>query len=72
MKKKLKASKRVFSFIMVFITIMTTILTSSISAYASELNMSEQTGFYYLGISQITEKINHNNSVNIEDIIYDT
>lgn len=34
--------------------------------------MSEQTGFYYLGISQITEKINHNNSVNIEDIIYDT
>ncbi|EQJ75243.1 cell wall-associated surface domain protein [Clostridioides difficile P36] len=41
---------------MVFITIVTTILTSSVSAYASELDMSEQTGFNYLGISPITGK----------------
>ncbi|MDI3075908.1 SpaA isopeptide-forming pilin-related protein [Clostridioides difficile] len=61
MNKKLKASKRILSFIMVFITIITTILTSSVSVYASELDMSEQTGFNYLGISPITgRKINHN------------
>ncbi|MHC9411490.1 SpaA isopeptide-forming pilin-related protein [Clostridium perfringens] len=61
MKKKLKESKRILSFIMVFITIITTILTSSVSVYASELDMSEQTGFNYLGISPITgRKINHN------------
>ncbi|HBF3095319.1 TPA: Cys-Gln thioester bond-forming surface protein, partial [Clostridioides difficile] len=61
MKKKLKASKRILSFIMVFITIITTILTSSVSVYASELDMSEHTGFNYLGISPITgRKINHN------------
>ncbi|WP_346975551.1 thioester domain-containing protein [Clostridium perfringens] len=61
MKKKLKASKRILSFIMVFVTIITTILTSSVSVYASELDMSEQTGFNYLGISPITgRKINHN------------
>ncbi|EIF6296569.1 Cys-Gln thioester bond-forming surface protein [Clostridium perfringens] len=61
MKKKFKASKRILSFIMVFITIITTILTSSVSVYASELDMSEHTGFNYLGISPITgRKINHN------------
>ncbi|STB42759.1 SpaA isopeptide-forming pilin-related protein [Clostridium perfringens] len=61
MKKKLKASKRILSFIIVFITIITTILTSSVSVYASELDMSEHTGFNYLGISPITgRKINHN------------
>ncbi|WP_415345540.1 SpaA isopeptide-forming pilin-related protein [Clostridium perfringens] len=61
MNKKLKASKRILSFIMVFITIITTILTSSVSVYASELDMSEHTGFNYLGISPITgRKINHN------------
>ncbi|MDU7956173.1 MAG: SpaA isopeptide-forming pilin-related protein [Clostridium perfringens] len=61
MKKKLKESKRILSFIMVFITIITTILTSSVSVYASELDMSEQTVFNYLGISPITgRKINHN------------
>ncbi|CEP83374.1 SpaA isopeptide-forming pilin-related protein [Paraclostridium sordellii] len=61
MKKKFKASKRILSFIMVFITIITTILTSSVSVYASELDMSEHTGFNYLGISPITGiKINHN------------
>ena len=60
MNKKLKASKRILSFIMVFITIITTILTSSVSVYASELDMSEHTGFNYLGISPITgRKINH-------------
>ncbi|NJB06523.1 hypothetical protein GSQ22_12060, partial [Clostridioides difficile] len=61
MKKKTKISKKIVSSIMVFITIVTTILTSSVSAYASELDMSEQTGFNYLGISPITgRKINHN------------
>lgn len=61
MKKKTKVSKKIVSFIMIFITIVTTILTSSVSAYASELDMSEQTGFNYLGISPITgKKINHN------------
>lgn len=60
MNKKLKASKRILSFIMVFITIITTILTSSVSVYASELDMSESTGFNYVGISPITnKKINH-------------
>ena len=58
MNKKLKASKRILSFIMVFITIITTILTSSVSVYASELDMSEQTGFNYLGISPIYRKKN--------------
>lgn len=56
MNKKLKASKRILSFIMVFITIITTILTSSVSVYASELDMSESTGFNYVGISPITNK----------------
>lgn len=46
---------------MFFITIITTILTSSVSVYASELDMGEQIGFNYLGISPITgRKINHN------------
>ncbi|MFN1987028.1 hypothetical protein ACK2FJ_12410 [Clostridioides difficile] len=55
-EEKTKISKKIVSFIMVFITIVTTILTSSVSAYASELDMSEQTGFNYLGISPITGK----------------
>ena len=56
MKKKLKASKSILSFIMAFITITTTIFTSEVSVYASNLDMSESTGFNYVGISQITNK----------------
>ncbi len=57
---KYKLSKKIVSFIMAFITIMTTILTSQISVYASELDMSESTGFNYVGISPITnKKVNH-------------
>ncbi|MCR1874495.1 thioester domain-containing protein [Paraclostridium bifermentans] len=45
---------------MAFITIVTTIVTSSVSVYASELDMSESSGFNYVGISPIAnKKINH-------------
>ncbi|CCL19694.1 TPA: SpaA isopeptide-forming pilin-related protein [Clostridioides difficile] len=61
MKKRLKVSKKILSFIMAFITITTSIFTSAVSVYASELDMSESTGFNYVGISPITgRKINHN------------
>ena len=60
MKKRLKVPKKILSFIMVFITITTTIFTSAVSVYASDLDMSESTGFNYVGISPITnKKINH-------------
>ncbi|HDN2514157.1 TPA: Cys-Gln thioester bond-forming surface protein [Clostridioides difficile] len=60
MNKKLKASKKLLSFIMACITIITIIFTSAVSAYASDLNMSESTGFNYVGISPITnKKVNH-------------
>lgn len=60
MNKKYKVPKKILSFIMVFITMITTIFTSSVSVYASELDMSESTGFNYVGISPITnKKINH-------------
>lgn len=60
MKKKTKVPKKILSFIMVFITIITTIFTSSVLVYSSELDMSESTGFNYVGISPITnKKINH-------------
>lgn len=57
---KYKLSKKIVSFIMAFITIMTTIFTTQVSVYASELDMSEGTGFNYVGISPITnKKVNH-------------
>lgn len=60
MKKRLKVPKKILSFIMAFITIITTIFTSAVSVYASDLDMSESTGFNYVGISPITnKKINH-------------
>mgnify|MGYP001053835883 FL=1 len=60
MRRKLKIPKKILSFIMAFITIITTIFTSVVSVYASDLDMSESTGFNYVGISPITnKKINH-------------
>lgn len=60
MKKKSKISKKILSSIMVFVTMITTIFLSSVLVYASELDMSESTGFNYVGISPITnKKINH-------------
>lgn len=60
MYKKCNEPKRFLSIIMAFITIVTTIVTSSVSVYASELDMSESSGFNYVGISPITnKKINH-------------
>ncbi|HBE9445509.1 collagen adhesin [Clostridioides difficile] len=57
---KYKLSKKFVIFIMAFITIITTIFTSQVSVYASELEMSESTGFNYVGISSITnKKVNH-------------
>lgn len=46
---------------MAFITITTTIFTSSVLVYVSDLYISENTRFNYVGISPITgRKINHN------------
>ncbi|WP_242649652.1 thioester domain-containing protein [Clostridium perfringens] len=60
MKRKSKISKKILSSIMVFVTMITTIFSSSVLVYASELDMSESTGFNYVGISPITnKKINH-------------
>ncbi|EPB8157619.1 MULTISPECIES: SpaA isopeptide-forming pilin-related protein [Clostridium] len=60
MRRKLKIPKKILSFIMAFITIITTIFTSVVSVYVSDLDMSESTGFNYVGISPITnKKINH-------------
>ncbi|MDC4251756.1 hypothetical protein M3X99_12145 [Clostridium perfringens] len=56
MNKKYKVPKKILSFIMIFITIITTIFTSSVLVYSSELDMSESTGFNYVGISPITNK----------------
>ncbi|WP_227831670.1 MULTISPECIES: SpaA isopeptide-forming pilin-related protein [unclassified Clostridioides] len=61
MKKKTKVPKKIVSFIMAFITIITTVFMSGTYAYASKLDMSESTGYDYKGISPITgRKINHN------------
>lgn len=60
MNKKYKLYKKITSFIMAFITIITTIFTTQVLVYASELDMSEGTGFNYVGISPITnKKVNH-------------
>ena len=60
MKKKLKAFKKILSFIMAFITLTTTIFISAVSVCASDLGMRESTRFNYAGISPITnKKINH-------------
>lgn len=62
MNIKNKLSKKFLSFIMAFITMITTICTSGISVYASDLNMNEVTGYSYRGISpHLGYEVNHKN-----------